>query len=249
MEINLTIVAIIQARMGSTRLPGKVLRHIGEKTILEILLDRVKKSVLVDKVLVATSNQEVDDKLAEFLVSINVDCYRGSEQDVLGRYYLAAKSISASTVVRLTADDPLKDPELIDQCIRQYIKGSYDYVSNNNPPTYPLGLDVEVISFSALQKSFFEATERYQREHVTPYIRENPLSFEVDNVKDSVDLSRYRLTIDYESDLKVVKALFKRFNFNYQIGYGELKERMMSGQLDDVFLAGSEESLKGSGRQ
>ena len=151
-------VAIIQARMGSTRLPGKVLMPIGELPMLYHVVSRAGQAALVDRVVVATSTAAADEAIAEFCASKAVGCFRGSETDVLDRYYQTALSVGASTLVRLTADCPMLDPAVIDRVVErfQYLPAAYDYVSNVDPPTFPDGLDTEVFSFSALDRAWRE---------------------------------------------------------------------------------------------
>lgn len=207
------VIGIVQARMGSTRLPGKVLQTILEKTVLEHIVDRLRCSKLVNKIIVATAEERTDDEIEYLCNRKNITCFRGSQDDVLDRFYRAALMFSADIVVRITADDPLKDPEIVDKAIQIMLENDYDYVSNTIEPTYPEGIDVEVFTFAALKKAHQEARRASEREHVTPYIWKNPDEFKIYNFKNGQDFSSFRWTLDTEDDLifirKVYTALYK----------------------------------------
>ena len=204
------IVAIIQARVGSTRLPRKVLERIEGRPMLWHVVERVKKAKLVDEVVIATTDREEDSAVEKIAKDCGVGFFRGSEEDVLDRYYGAAEKFGADIVVRITADCPMIDPEIIDQAIRFFLDGDYDYVSNTFPPTYPDGLDVEVFSSNALRMAWAEARKASEREHVTPYIRNHPEIFKLGNLKLEVDLSHMRWTVDRPEDLKFVREIYKK---------------------------------------
>src|SRR5688572_10280738 len=167
------VLAITQARTSSSRLPGKVLKQLGDKTLLEFHLDRILKAKKIDKLILATSNDPSDDVLPEVARRSGVDTFRGSLNDVLERFYQAAKPFAPVWVVRLTADCPLIDPELIDKVVETAINSGVDYCSNGLTPTFPDGVDVEVFRFQALETAFREATLKSDREHVTPFIYRN----------------------------------------------------------------------------
>ena len=207
-----SIVAIIQARMGSTRLPGKVLINIQGKPLLEHVINRVRQSRLIDKIIIATTTKERDRVILEMAQSWGLESYAGSEEDVLDRFYQAARIYRARTIVRITPDDPFKDPEVIDKVISYYLKskGNVDYVSNTIKPTYPEGLDVEVFSFEALEKAWREAKKSSEREHVTPYIWNHPEIFRLANVENDDDLSHLRWTLDTEADLQFTREIYSR---------------------------------------
>ena len=211
------IIAIVQARMGSSRLPKKVLMDIEGTSSLKFMIDRVKKSTLIDKIIVATTNDERDDEIVEFCNDNNILCFRGSENDVLDRYYQSAKKYEATTVVRLTSDCPLIDPDLIDETINLFLKEKADYASNAVPPDkkkYPDGSDVEVFSFDALQRSWVETTDIKDREHVTFYMWDKRDNFNTIMLDNEHDWGKYRITVDYTEDLELVRKIVKKLNDN-----------------------------------
>lgn len=206
------IAAIIQARMGSNRLPGKVLKKISGKTLLEHLINRAGKARTIDKVIVATTDNPEDKKIADLAKKIGVDFYRGSENDVLDRYYQAAKEFkTVDTVVRLTGDCPLMDPGVVDRVVDFYKNNreKFDYVSNVRPPTFPDGMDTEVFSFAALEKSWQDAKLPSEREHVTAYIANHPEIFRIGNLRYKKDFSNLRLTVDNKEDLALARKIFQ----------------------------------------
>ena len=206
------VLAIIQARMGSTRRPGKVLEKIHGQTLLEHLLVRLRAVKEFDDIIIATTHHKSDDVLYKWASSNNIKCFRGSKDNVLSRFYHCASENNAEIIVRITADDPLKDPVVISHAINLFLDHSeLDYVSNTIKPTYPEGIDVEVFSFEALQRAFNLAVKKSDLEHVTPYIWNNPEEFRVHNFEASLDTSYVRLTVDYEEDIEVVRRLLQRF--------------------------------------
>ena len=213
MEINMKIVALVQARMGSTRLPGKVLTPITKIPIIEILLSRLSKSNELDEIVVATSNDKNNDKLQTFVEKLGYRCTRGSEKNVLNRFYESAIFTKADVIVRITGDCPLVDPCLVDECIKEFKRADVDYLSNTLPPTYPDGLDVEVFSFKSIEKALNETSSDYDKEHVTPYIRNTP-AFAKSSINHSEDLSHMRLTVDEPEDLDVIKDICEYFSPN-----------------------------------
>ena len=204
------VVAIVQARMGSTRLPGKVMKLVDGVPVIERLLSRLVKSKLIDEIIVATSIAACDVQLAEHVRKIGYGCFRGSENDVLERFYNAAKAHDADVVVRITGDCPFVDPELVDIVVDGYQAGDFDYFSNVMPATYPDGLDVEVFSFRALETSHLSCQDPYAREHVTPHIRTSG-SFQTGNIRSADDFSHVRLTLDETDDFLVIKKVFDHF--------------------------------------
>jgi len=203
-------VAIIQARMTSTRLPGKVLQQINQRPMLSYMVERVKRAKLIDDVVIATSTGISDNSIEEFCHTHNCLCFRGNLDDVLDRYFQAAVQVGCKTVVRLTSDCPVIDPEIIDSVVLTFNSGGYDYCANTAPPegsTFPDGMDVEVFSFAALEKAWKEATKPSDREHVTFYFWHNPDKFKTYRYDLPENLSSYRLTVDYPADFEVIKSI------------------------------------------
>jgi spore coat polysaccharide biosynthesis protein SpsF len=208
------IVAIIQARMNSGRLPGKVLLPVGKTNLLALQVKRISASVMIDKVIIATTTNREDDQVADLAEHMGVSCYRGSETDVLDRYCQAAKMVEAADyIIRLTADCPFMDPVLIDDVVREGIKHNYDYYSNTLQPSFPDGLDIEVIKYNALVTACKNAVLLSDREHVTPYVWRNS-SFMNGSlftsgcyVSGNEQYGKVRLTVDEEKDYEVIKIL------------------------------------------
>jgi spore coat polysaccharide biosynthesis protein SpsF len=219
------IVGIIQARMSSTRLPGKVLKNIAGKPALWHVINRLKQATLVNAIVIATTVNPSDKPIVSFAQETGISSYTGSETDVLDRYYQAAKKQKADVIVRITSDCPLLDPEVVDNVISHYLKNNFDYVSNtcvtsnaSCKATFPDGLDTEVFSFNALEKAWKNAKLASEREHVTPYIWKNTDLFKVGYLSYPVDLSELRLTLDYEQDLVFIDEIYKRLSnkgFNF----------------------------------
>jgi glutamate-1-semialdehyde aminotransferase/spore coat polysaccharide biosynthesis protein SpsF (cytidylyltransferase family) len=206
----LNVLAIVQAREGSTRLPGKVLKEVNGIPLIEILFRRLSQSKKIDKIILATSNNKENDILSETVENLGFDVFRGSEDDVLDRYYKAAKKYRPSSIVRITGDCPIIDPQLVDEVIGLYQENNVDYVSNTEPPTYPDGLDTEVFSFTALETAYNKAKESFEREHVTPFIRTNG-QFKWANYSNKTDLSGERWTVDDPEDFEVFKNIINHF--------------------------------------
>lgn len=205
--------AIIQARVGSTRLPGKVLKEICGKPVLVHVLDRIKRASAIDEIIVATTDKEKDDIIVNISEGENVKVYRGSEYDVLKRYYMAAQYFHSDVIVRITSDNPLTDYRLIDKIVENLILQKADYSCNNMPPTYPYGLDCECFSFNALKKAFENAKKDFEREHVTPYIRQNRDMFSMVNLKSDEDYSHLRLTLDTLKDYEFIKNVYENLYY------------------------------------
>lgn len=207
------IVAIIQARVSSTRLPGKILLPLGEDNVLGHVVYRVRLAKKISDIVIATSVKSVDDSIAGFCLIREYACYRGSETDVLSRYYYAAKQFDADIIIRITSDCPLIDPVLLDEMIDCYLKAQpIDYLSNTFLRTYPRGLDIEIFNFSSLEKSYFNAKMAYEREHVTAYIQSNPREFKLENYKIDKNYSHYRWTLDTLEDYRFFLELSKHTN-------------------------------------
>ncbi|VVC04505.1 3-deoxy-manno-octulosonate cytidylyltransferase [Candidatus Bilamarchaeum dharawalense] len=204
---------ITQARMTSTRLPGKILKQIFGKPLLVLFLERLKRMKTIDGIIVATTADQEDDVIVETVSEFypNMPVFRGDREDVLDRYYQCAKKFSVSTIVRITSDCPLIDPHISDLVVSKFLSSNCDYCSNNLPyRTYPHGLDTEVFSLKTLEKAWNNARTQFDREHVTPYIYHNPNLFELISITSSCDLSSNRWTVDYPEDFEFVKAIYEK---------------------------------------
>ena len=211
------ICAIIQARMGSSRLPGKMTELLGSKPLIWHVIDRVKKAKLVDKVVLATSVDPANNVLMQKAEEFGIKAFAGDEDDVLDRFYRCAKDAGADAVIRITGDCPFIDPDIIDGVVSLFKESEGDYASNIHPPTYPDGMDVEVFSFTALEKAWSEAKLKSEREHVTPYIWKNKDIFRQANMTNNVDLSDMRLTVDEREDLVFMNEVLKRLDGEFTL--------------------------------
>jgi len=207
-------IAIIQARMGSTRLPGKVLKKVNNIPLLGYQIKRVKQAKKIDKIVIATGNDRANNVLEKFGHQIKIPVFRGSESDVLDRYYQCAlKYPKYNHIVRITGDCPVIDPAVVDQVITLFQHEKVDYASNVNPPTYPDGMDTEIFTRQVLIKAAESAQSKSEREHVTIYIRNNK-KFKQANLLSPYDFSHFRLTVDNPEDFEVIKFLIKNTNIN-----------------------------------
>lgn len=204
-------VVIVQARLGSTRLPNKVMKTIESEPMIALLLKRLSRSREADQIVVATSTNTRDDVLSELVEALGYTCFRGSENDVLDRYVQAARATHADAVVRVTGDCPLVDPELLDEAVRQFKDTGVDYLSNVDPPTYPDGLDVEVFTRKSLERATHETTLAFDREHVSPWMRRGNNTRRATILLDE-DLSGLRWTVDEASDFEVIGNVFRHFS-------------------------------------
>jgi glutamate-1-semialdehyde 2,1-aminomutase len=220
-------VAIVQARMGSTRLPNKVMKKINGVPMIELLLARLSQSKELDQILVATSIDPKNIPLVEHVKSLGFACEQGSENDVLERYVNAAKAHHADIVVRITGDCPLVDPALVDECVRRFRASSLDYFSNMNPPTYPDGLDIEVVTLAALNQAILESDKPFDHEHVTPYIRESG-RFDISGMRHTEDLSDLRWTVDESADFEVINNVFTHFSPDIHFTWQQVLELQCS---------------------
>lgn len=244
-------IMIVQARMGSTRLPGKVMQPIEGTPMIGLLLERAARATQVDRVIVATSGDASNDPLADFVRKAGHGVFRGSESDVLDRYYRAAAEANAATVVRVTGDCPLIDPALVDEVISAFRAHGADYASNIMPPTYPDGLDVEVFSFPALERAAREAREPRQREHVTPWLRESD-SIRRHNVAGTVDRSAERWTVDEPADLEVARAVFNHFAPRRDFTWHDIlafRDQHPEQFMSNLHLVRNEGLIMGSGQK
>ncbi len=208
-------VAIIQARLGSTRLPGKVLKNILKKPMLWHIVNRLKESKSIDSIIIATSANIENDAIREFCQQYEIDCFSGSEENVLERFYLAAKSAKAKTLFRITGDCPLIDPYLIDKLYSTFVTENYDHIgiatgagAINEKNRYPDGLDAECFSFKALEQAYNEAIKQTDLEHVTPYIWRNKTLFKVGSMNAEKDYSSMRWTVDNMEDFNLVEKIY-----------------------------------------
>lgn len=219
-------VAIVQARMGSTRLPGKVLKDLGGETVLARVVGRLRRATRVDEIVVATTDSAADDAIVRECHRLKVSSFRGSENDVLDRYYRAAQVCAARTVVRITSDCPVIDPQLVDETVRVFQQQRGDYASNAFPRTYPRGLDAEVFTAAALEQAWRDAHEPYEQEHVTPYFYEHPELFRVVSLRGEIDCSQYRWTLDTAEDLELLRAIYARFRNQDDFSWSEVIQLM-----------------------
>lgn len=212
--MKLKVVCIIQARMGSTRLPGKVLLPLEGKAVILHDIDRVLAAKTIDAVVIATTTKSDDQKIVDTVAGYNprVSVFRGSEEDVLDRYYKAAKEVQADVVIRITSDCPLIDPIIIDEVVTAFLRTpSIDYVANVlGEYTFPNGMDVEVVAFSILEQLWKKTTDPFDREHVTVYIKKYPEQFITKNIKHAIDYSFHRWTLDEEKDFQLISYIYKK---------------------------------------
>ena len=212
----MSTIAIIQARMSSTRLPGKVLKTLIDKSVLGHVVSRLQTSKTLDDVVVATTTHQIDDVIAAESRNFKAKVFRGSEEDVLSRYAAAAAEFGADVVIRITSDCPLIDPELIDQMLQKFLAlPAVDYLSNTLERTYPRGLDVEIFSRKALSLACEKARQSFEREHVTPYIYQHTDLFRLASYVDDVDRSHFRWTLDTPRDWQCIEAIYRHL---YQPG-------------------------------
>jgi spore coat polysaccharide biosynthesis protein SpsF (cytidylyltransferase family) len=207
------IVAIIQARNGSNRLKGKIMKDLAHGVpLIGMVVKRARETSLVGLVVVATTENPEDDRLVQWCNENKIEVFRGSEENVLDRYYKCAIKHNAEIIVRITADDPFKDPKVNDRAIKLLIDNNYDYVSNTISPSYPEGLDIEVFTFAALKNAYENAVLESEKEHVTPYIWKNKDKFKIFNFAHSENISHLRWTIDYEEDLEFVRHICRKLD-------------------------------------
>ena len=233
-------IAILQARMSSSRLPGKVLKELLGKPMLLQQIERIQSSRLIDVLIVATSKEKEDDPIEKMCKESNILCYRGSLDNVLDRFYQISLLYQPENIVRLTGDCPLIDAEIIDQVIEIHMKSQNDYTSNTIDCTFPDGLDVEVFTKKTLDYVYKQADRPSLKEHVTLYINENPSLFKRENMRNDTDLSYMRWTVDESEDYLFVTAIYKELyaknpHFTYQDVIVLLKERPELIEINGVF--------------
>ena len=203
------IIAVLQARFSSTRFPGKVLKPLSGQPMLARQIERIGRAASIDRIVVATSTEESDDPVAGFCRDIEVGCYRGSLDDVLDRMYRAAVTTGSKTIMRLTGDCPLTDPEVLDDLNDYFLQGGYDYASNTIKPTFPDGLDAEVMSLECMEVAWREAMLPSEREHVTPFIYNHPERFRLGDFRHKSDFSGLRWTVDEPRDFEFVSRVYE----------------------------------------
>lgn len=237
--------------MGSTRLPGKSLTDIAGQSLLAHVIDRVSASAHVQQIVVATTTGPEDNAIEQLALEKQVACYRGSPTDVLDRYYQAAKRAQADVIIRITADDPFKDPDVIDLVASSLLADpANDYASNTLEPTFPEGMDVEVFRFMALERAWREARLPSEREHVTPYLWKHPEIFRLVNVRHREDHSKLRWTLDYDEDLRFAREVYHRLYHGQVFKMNEilrlLKEEPQLAAINTGFQrnAGYNQSVK-----
>lgn len=244
------ILGVIQARMASTRLPGKVLKEVEGKPLLQHMIERVSRSKLVDEFVIASSMKPEDDAIESLCNRLNIRCYRGSENDVLDRFYKCATSsgVVPDYIVRLTADCPLHDPDIIDFIVQRFLEKNVDYMTNSFEPLYEDGFDVEVFTFSALENAWQNATKKSEREHVTPYIKNSP-SFNICKEKYNSDYN-YKLSVDSLRDFELVKQIFAQlyvpdemFGFNDVMTLLENNPSLLDINKESIINEGYQKSL------
>ena len=204
-------IIIVQARMTSTRLPGKILKKVLSKSLLEYQIERLKRVNLADEIVIATTTNNTDHPIVELCDYLSVKYFRCSEEDVLERYYQAAKKYQGDAIVRVTSDCPLIDPQTIDKVIQFYLehRSEYDYVANCLERTYPRGMDTEVFSFTTLEQAFLEATTQPEREHVTPFFHLQPHRYKLGHILYSENYSHHRWTVDTVEDFQLIQKIIE----------------------------------------
>ena len=222
----MNIVAIIQARLNSSRLPGKVLKDLGGQPLLIWSVERCRRARSVQRVVVATTDDPADDPIAALCAAQGYDIFRGSQFDVLDRYYQTAKHFQADVIVRVTADCPLIDPQVVDQVVAAFLESGADFCANRLPPpwprTYPIGLDTEVCAMAGLERAWNEATLKHEREHVMPYFYDQDGRFKVHIVDHDPDYGRQRWTIDTPEDLDLLREIVQRTGTRMDIPWTEV---------------------------
>ena len=216
----MTVGIIVQTRTGSSRLPAKVMMKADDEFLMiDYVINQLKHSKLHDEIVVATTNLKQDDVIFDYVTNRNILCFRGDEKNVLERHYQCAKKYAFSTIVRIPSDKPLIDPTIVDFIIEKFQSNSYDYISNFSVdmnddnrfiPSYPSGTEVEIFSFAALENTWKNATSGYDKEHVTPYIYSHLEKFNIFTIKSERNLSQFRWALDYENDLKLIRAIISK---------------------------------------
>ena len=210
----MNIAAIIQARQTSTRLPGKTMRLLSNRPLLQYTIDNLRRSKNIDEIIVATTTDNEDDLIASWCQKNSICFFRGDREDVLSRFYGCAVEYEADAIVRVTSDCPLVDPQIVDNVIELFKRTNADYSANNIEKSFPHGLDVEVFGFEALKDSFENATKLIEREHVTQFIRNQPEKFKITNFSLSENYNHIRVTVDEEEDFRLVELIIQKIGKN-----------------------------------
>lgn len=226
----MNIVAIVQARLGSTRFPGKVMKKICEKTVVEHVYERLKLSKYLNDIVIATTDKNEDKKIIDLCKKLGINYFVGSEDDVLSRYYNCAKEYNIDVVVRITSDCPLIDSKVLDEMLNFYTNNDYELVTNAGDEiyrTYPRGLDIEIFSFNLLKTTYLNANQNYEKEHVTPYMYEN--GFNIYHYKNNKNYSKYRLTLDTKEDFELINKIYcELYNNNHDFFLNDIIEVLES---------------------
>jgi spore coat polysaccharide biosynthesis protein SpsF len=223
------IAAVVQIRMGSTRLPKKAFLDLCGQPLIYHVISRLKYCNSIDKIIVATTNSPSDDDIQAWCDANDIICFRGDEENVLKRFYDCAIANCLDIIVRITGDDPFKDFRLIDRAVDCIIASNLDFVCNNSPVTYPEGLDVEVITFNALKKIYQNALTSDHREHVTLYVHENISAFNTLNLSNGKDMSYHRWTIDYAEDYHFARVVYEELYTDGELFLTEDIYNLLSG--------------------
>jgi len=229
---------IVQARMTSTRLPGKVMKIVCDKPLLEHLINRLRRVKYADQVVIATTVNDTDNQIVNLCKELGTLYYRGSEGDVLGRYYEAAVKYGGDIIIRITSDCPVIDPEVVDYLINFFANNieKYDYVSNTLERSYPKGMDAEITSFDTLKEAHFNAYDPFDRENVTPFIKKRPQQFRLYNILYKTDMSRCRWTVDTPEDLELITKIYDALYYkNPLFSLNDILDLMNSNpQLENI---------------
>ena len=252
--------AIIQARMGSERLPGKVMMKISKKPMLYFVINQIKQCKQIDKIIVATTTLSEDDVIYDYVKSLKIDTFRGNPSDVLDRYFQCAKKNKIKKILRITADDPLVDPNIVSQCITKFESDDYDYISNTikknkkewifDSNGFPIGIAMEIFNFDALERAWKIAKKQSDREHVTPIMINNPNLFKLNNIKSNENFSNFRVTVDYKEDFLVVKKIIENFPLNEVftikkiVTFLKQNNNLIKNNLKRTFMEGYLKSIK-----
>lgn len=233
------IAAIIQARTNSSRFPNKIFTEIAGLPLIWHVVNRLRKSKLLDEIIIATTINKADDQVVSWANQNNIKIFRGSEDNVLKRYFEAANYFNIDTIVRITADDPFKDYQIMDMVIKRFFEERADLATNNNPPSYPEGLDIEVFSFAALRDAVKKASSEFEKEHVTQHFYLNPQCYRIVNMMNNTNLSHLRWTIDEEKDLQMAQNVYNELfnndkNFLMQDIIDLIKQKPEIAQINNT---------------